>query len=145
MTTSSLGKDVTSLLPGSSLGSLSKVRDPEVMKFLIIPQSLCLCLTGYLWFGQASSSSLSMWSVSGHTYHFTLRVAITMYSMSEPSAFLSSSSSWSAVAITHWGHCFHLFLLPLDDDTGWCHSAVARDRERLDCLLIGGTLGGDAK
>jgi hypothetical protein len=40
----------------------------------------------------------------------------------------------------------------LDDDDGWCRSAVAEDRfpvawfkERPDCLLVGGVFGGDVK
>jgi hypothetical protein len=48
MTASSPGKGVMSLLPGCSSGSLSRVRDPEVIKFFITSHSLSLHLTGYV-------------------------------------------------------------------------------------------------
>jgi hypothetical protein len=57
------GKGIASLPPGSSSGSMAQVRNPEVMKFFIMSHSLSLCLTGYVWFGQASSRSLSKWYV----------------------------------------------------------------------------------
>jgi hypothetical protein len=65
MTVLSLGKDVVSLLSDPLSSSTPQVRDPKVMKLLIMPQSLSLCLTGYAWFGQASSRSLLKWSVGG--------------------------------------------------------------------------------
>jgi hypothetical protein len=55
MTVFSLGKGVVSLPPGSSSSSMPQVRDPEVKKLLIMPQSLSLSLMGYALFGQASS------------------------------------------------------------------------------------------
>jgi hypothetical protein len=62
-TTFSLGKGDVSFPFGPSSSSTTQVRDPEVMKLLIMLQSLSLCLTGYVWFGQASSRSLLNWSV----------------------------------------------------------------------------------
>jgi hypothetical protein len=46
MTAPSLGKGVTSPLSGTSSTSMPQVRDPEAMKFFIMPQSLSLCLMG---------------------------------------------------------------------------------------------------
>jgi hypothetical protein len=63
MTASSPRKGVTPFSPGSHLGSLLLVRALEVMKFFIMVHSLSLCLTGYIWFGQAASRSLLMWYV----------------------------------------------------------------------------------
>jgi hypothetical protein len=46
MMTFSSGIGIASLPSGPSLGSVPQVRDPEVMKLHIMPQSLSLCLTG---------------------------------------------------------------------------------------------------
>jgi hypothetical protein len=51
------------------------VRDPEVIKFFIMWQSLSLWLTGYAWFRQVTSRSLLKWSVGGHAWHLPLRAA----------------------------------------------------------------------
>jgi hypothetical protein len=59
------GKGIVSLKPGSSSSSVIRVRDPEIMKLFIMPQSLSLCLTRYAWFGHASSRNLFKWSIGG--------------------------------------------------------------------------------
>jgi hypothetical protein len=55
MTAFSSGYGVVSLLSGLSSSSVPQVRDAKVRKLRIMTQSLSLCLTGYAWFGQASS------------------------------------------------------------------------------------------
>jgi hypothetical protein len=54
------------------------------MKLFIMMQSLSLCQIGYAWFGQASSRSLSMWSVGGHTGHLSLRMTVEMRIVPKP-------------------------------------------------------------
>jgi hypothetical protein len=49
---------------------------PETMKFFIMSHSLILCLIGYAWFGQASSRSLSKWSVGGRAWRLLMPTAI---------------------------------------------------------------------
>jgi hypothetical protein len=75
----SLGKGIALLPLGSSSCSLSQVRDTEVMKFFIMPQSLSLGLMGYAWFGQASVSSLSKWFVGGYVWRLALWATIMMH------------------------------------------------------------------
>jgi hypothetical protein len=50
MTMFSSWNGTVSFLSGPSSSSVPQVRDPEVMKFHIMLQSLSLCLMGYAWF-----------------------------------------------------------------------------------------------
>jgi hypothetical protein len=68
------------------------------MKLFIIPQSFSLCLTGYTWFGKASSRSLLKWFVGDHTWHLSLCVVVATFPTPELPAFPSlpcCSWSWS--------------------------------------------------
>jgi hypothetical protein len=105
------GKGIMLLRLGSSSGSLSWARDPEVMKLFIMPGSLSLCLMGYTWFGQASVRSHSKWSIGGHAWCLPLCVVVATHTMLEPSVFLSSSLSLTATETNLECH-FCLFLLP---------------------------------
>jgi hypothetical protein len=88
----SLGNDVVSLPFGPSLSSAPPVMDPEIMKLLIMLQSLSFCLTGFVWFGQASSRSLLKWNIEGLVRRLSLRVAAGVRLTPEPPTSLSLSS-----------------------------------------------------
>jgi hypothetical protein len=72
----------------------------KTIKFFIMPQSLSLCLMGYAWFGQASSTRLSMWSMGGRAWRLPLPAVIMMHTTPEPPTFSSLPlSSLAAVVI----------------------------------------------
>jgi hypothetical protein len=108
----SSGNGATSLPSGPSSGSVPQVRDNEVMKLHIMPQSLSLCLTGYAWFGQASPRSLLKWSVGILAERLPLRVVAEVPPMPELPASQPRSSSRLAVVAVPRGRCLH-HLLPI--------------------------------
>jgi hypothetical protein len=73
------GNGVVSLLSGPSSSSVAQLRDPEVMKLLIMLQSLSLCLTGYVRFGYSSSRNLLKWSVGGLIGRLSLHTAVEVH------------------------------------------------------------------
>jgi hypothetical protein len=73
---------------------MPQVRDPEVRKLYIIPQSLSLCLTGYAWFGQASSISLLKWFVGGLTRSLLLCATVETCPTPKPLASQPQSLPW---------------------------------------------------
>jgi hypothetical protein len=73
---------------------MPQVRDPEVRKLYIIPQSLSLCLTGYAWFGQASSISLLKWFVGGLTRSLLLCATVETCPTPKPPASQPQSLPW---------------------------------------------------
>jgi hypothetical protein len=60
------------------------------MKLLIMPQTLSLCLIGYVWFGQAFLRCFLKWSVGGLIGRLSLRTTVEMHLMPEP----PTSQSW---------------------------------------------------
>jgi hypothetical protein len=105
MTASSPGKGVAPFPPKSPLGSLPRVRNPEVMKFLIMPQYLGLCLTGTRGSDRPPQGVLKLFA-GGRAW----RPASTIYSLSELPAFLSSLVAAATMTATHSGRRFRLFL-----------------------------------
>jgi hypothetical protein len=91
MTAFSSRNGVVLLMSSPSSSSAPQVRDPKVMKLLIMPQSLSLCLMGYVWFGQASSRNLLKWSVDGLTGRLLLWAMVEMHLMPKPPASVTSS------------------------------------------------------
>jgi hypothetical protein len=88
----SLGKRVVSLPLGSSSSSVPHVRDPEITKLLIMARSLNLCLMGYAWFGQASSTSPIKWYIGGLTRFLSqLAVVETCLKLEPPASSLLPS------------------------------------------------------
>jgi hypothetical protein len=89
---------------------------PEVIKHLIMWQPLSLCLTGYMWFGQASLRSLLKWSIGGLAGCLPLRASIEMSLTLEPPASQSGLLLLMVVVVVPWRCCFHLLLQPLTSD-----------------------------
>jgi hypothetical protein len=83
MTAFSSGNGVVSLPPNLSSYFTPQVWDPKVMKLLIMLHSLSLCLTGYAWFGQASTRSLLKWSIGSLAERLSLHTMVEMCLMPE--------------------------------------------------------------
>jgi hypothetical protein len=111
---------------------------------------------GYVWFRQVALRSLSKWSIGGRAWCLKPHSAAVTHSLLEPPAFLSSLSLQPAATTTNRGCLFHLFsalgalLVALDGDVGWRWSAatgdhvpVARDKDSVGHLLVGGVLDDD--
>jgi hypothetical protein len=124
------GEGCRALSAQVSLRLLALVRDPEVMNFFIISQSLSLCLVGYTWFRQAALGSFSKWYV-----------VVVVVASQECSPLRAQLLPLLAT-----------LLGALDDEVGWRCSAATKDRFPAvwdmgspDRLLVRGVLGGDVK